>query len=336
MKVGPVNSLCQTDELSSPPDSSSFLPVPLTTLAVSRKLCVDLYIKPSNNQPPVLYRERRYPTSPDDFDRLAEQGVRLAYIPASQLGDYQRHLRSNLDDHLADEDIPATDRYAFLSEAGRDLLAECTCVENVEILVRTASSLGNQMVELIASHEMACWDLFSILRHDYRTYTHSFNVASYSLLLAKALGIRDEEELKEIALGGLLHDTGKLRIPSTLLCKKGRLTQAERVVIERHATDGFVQLSDRGDFSWGQLMMVYQHHERLDGSGYPVGKSGDEIHYLARLCAVVDVFEALTSRRPYRNPMLISEAFDFLGGAAGIGFDQEMVRCWNERINRRP
>ncbi len=146
----------------------------------------------------------------------------------------------------------------------------------------------------------ASWDLFTILRHDWRTYTHSFNVASYCLLLAKALGIHDEQELEEIALGGLLHDVGKLRMPATLLTKKGPLTKSERQVVERHPADGFKQLSDRGDLSWTQLMMVYQHHEKIDGTGYPVRITGEDIHIWARLWAAV-------RRAPAPRPLLLAK-----------------------------
>jgi HD-GYP domain-containing protein (c-di-GMP phosphodiesterase class II) len=118
-----------------------------------------------------------------------------------------------------------------------------------------------------------------------------------------------------------------------ILTKPGRLTDAEFDVIKQHPTTGFRRLAPRGDLTFGQLMMVYQHHERLDGQGYPVGSCDDEIHPWARLCAVADVFEAVTSHRPYRAPMSPAEAMQILEKQSGKGLETEMVRCWQSILN---
>ncbi len=84
----------------------------------------------------------------------------------------------------------------------------------------------------------------------------------------------------------------------------------------------------REDLSWGQLMMVYQHHERMDGKGYPVQSVDDEIHEWARICAVADVFHALTSKQPYRKASPITEALGFIEEQSGTHFGAEIVECW--------
>ena len=95
-----------------------------------------------------------------------------------------------------------------------------------------------------------------------------------------------------------------------------------------HPTLGLNQVAFRKDLVEGQLMMIYQHHERLDGNGYPVGVTGAEIHPWAKICAVVDVFEAITSHRPYRSPMDKSRAIDVLNQDCGLAFDPEVLACW--------
>jgi HD-GYP domain-containing protein (c-di-GMP phosphodiesterase class II) len=84
--------------------------------------------------------------------------------------------------------------------------------------------------------------------------------------------------------------------------------------------------------SFEQLMMVYQHHERFDGKGYPVGVQGEEIHPWARMLAVVDVFDAMTGTRPYRRPATAQEAMEYIGRSAGTHFDPEMVKCWKSTM----
>ena len=153
-------------------------------------------------------------------------------------------------------------------------------------------------------------------------------------MLAKALGIVDRQCLERIATGGLLHDLGKLEIPEAILTKEGKLTDQEFATIKRHPTIGFRKLCHRTDLDFAQLMMVYQHHERLDGKGYPVGVGTGEIHEWGRICAIADVFEALTSTRPYRAAMRPKAAFDIMDRQSTTGFDTEMYQCWKMTIQK--
>jgi HD-GYP domain-containing protein (c-di-GMP phosphodiesterase class II) len=127
--------------------------------------------------------------------------------------------------------------------------------------------------------------------------------------------------------GALLHDIGKRHLPHDLLNKAGKLTPQEMALMRQHPQKGFEELCQRSDLNWGQLMMVYQHHERLDGKGYPVQIGGDEMHPWAKICAVGDVFDALTSARPYRKPIEIESALEFFERRAGAAFDAEIVKC---------
>jgi len=327
-----MNSVAAEHELPWVNPKRAMTPIPLTTLSASTTLPVDLYIKGEADAPPLLYRQRDYPMSHEDIERLVSRGVRVAYITSQQLSNYQSYLRDNLETFLLDEEIPPVRRYEFLSETARDLLSTSFDHGNTEVLMQTTSKLGDQMVDMVVDRTLVASDMFSILRHDYKTFTHSFNTASFCLLLAKGLGITDADQLKRIAGGALLHDVGKLHIPSSILNKKSRLTDEERVVIRQHPNEGFMQLCDRKDLSEGQLMMVYQHHERLDGGGYPVGQSGEQIHYLARMCAVVDVFEAMSSHRPYRRAIPPRVVLEYLDMQSGRALDKEMVRCWGEQV----
>ncbi|OHB73414.1 MAG: hypothetical protein A2V70_11620 [Planctomycetes bacterium RBG_13_63_9] len=312
--------------------SHGFTTIPLTTLCASTSLPVDLYLKSRKDAPPVLYRQRQYPISHEDIERLVETGIRVAHVPTQQLPEYQLYLRENLDSFMVKEEIPPTQRYQFLSETARDLLHESFERGNTEVLIQTTSTLGDSMVDMVANHSLLTSELFSILRHDYETFTHSFNTASFCLLLAKGMGITNLDELKEVATGAMLHDVGKLHISNAILNKTTPLTDMERRVIPQHPRDGFIMLCQREGFSRGQLMMVYQHHERLDGSGYPVGQSGGGIHCLARFCAVVDVFDAMTSHRPYRRAVSVPKVLDYLDSQSRGALDKEIVRCWNTMI----
>ena len=131
------------------------------------------------------------------------------------------------------------------------------------------------------------------------------------------------------------HDVGKLEIADAILSKPGRLDDAEFEIIREHPRTGFRKLCRREDLNFGQLMMVYQHHERLDGKGYPVGITAEQIHPWAKVCTVVDVFEALTSNRPYRKAMSYSKAFEIMDRDSGLAFDPEMLKCWKSDMLTR-
>jgi HD-GYP domain-containing protein (c-di-GMP phosphodiesterase class II) len=161
-------------------------------------------------------------------------------------------------------------------------------------------------------------------------------VTVYCLLIAGQAGITDQGELAQIAGGALLHDIGKRHIPASVLNKSGRPTDEEWKLIREHPVSGFQELAERSDVSWGQLMMVYQHHEKLDGSGYPAGICGEEIHPWARICAVADVFDALTCQRPYRKAVPKADVCEHLSRHSGEWFEPELVTHWVHHVRNTP
>jgi HD-GYP domain-containing protein (c-di-GMP phosphodiesterase class II) len=240
-------------------------------------------------------------------------------------------LREHLEQWLRDDSLPLSMRAGALNEVLRDVLSESFAEGKADPIVAVARAMGAHAVQLLASVPVTFGDFIRVLYHDYATFTHSANVCYYSVLLASALGMK-ERELMEIAVGGLLHDLGKLQIDSRILLKEGSLEERERRQIRKHPSSGFQQLCRRDDISQGQLMMVYQHHERIDGRGYPVGVAGEEIHPWARLCTVADVFEALTSNRPYRRALSLEGALQIMTKTSGQAFDPEMLKCWTKIV----
>lgn len=280
----------------------------------------------------TLYRGPEVALESDDLTRLLQRGQTKLFVRAEDHTNYQTYLRENLDEVLGDESIEVSRRFASLNEVVRDVLATAFEQAEVDETVEQCQDLARHNVELICRDDAVESDLLGVMYHDYHTFTHSANVSFYCVMLAKALQISDHDTLTQIGTAGLLHDLGKLEIPENILCKKGRLDDAEFEVIQAHPRTGFEKLCHRDDLTFGQLMMVYQHHERLDGKGYPVGVVDGDIHEWARLCTVVDVFEALTSNRPYRAGMPIEEALTLMDRDSGVAFDVEMLECWKSTI----
>ncbi len=159
---------------------------------------------------------------------------------------------------------------------------------------------------------------------DHETSGHSFRVSLYAIALAKALDIRGEE-LKAIEWGSLLHDVGKMVVPDEILRKMGPLTDDEWHVMKQHPTWGFDMLAEVSFLQPAALDIIYSHHERWDGKGYPRGIAGEQIPLAARIFAVVDTFDAITSDRPYRRARSYQVAVNELQRVAGQQFDPKIV-----------
>jgi HD-GYP domain-containing protein (c-di-GMP phosphodiesterase class II) len=224
----------------------------------------------------------------------------------------------------------------MLKEATRTLLMNSLASKDVSQMLAVSANLGHDLVALISSQKNIMNDLLATLTHDYTTFTHITNVCTYCIVLAEAYGIRDQSQLIQIAQGGLLHDLGKCFIPPQILNKATRLTPEEEDLIRQHPVGGFNELCMRPEVSWGQLMMVYQHHERFNGGGYPVGLVGNEIHLWGRLCAVADVYDALTRDRPYRRGVAARQVLEYLDHESGRSFDEELTQCWIAILEKCP
>lgn len=168
-------------------------------------------------------------------------------------------------------------------------------------------------------------DLFAEIIDAKHAYTagHSHRVASYALKLARCLGYR-EEELQRLEIAGLLHDFGKIAVPRAVLDKPGRLDRKELEVVRRHPAWTIELLSGVSSLK-GLARDAGLHHERYDGKGYPYGLHDGEIPAGARIIAVADAFDAMTSNRPYQHTRTPDEAVQILSGGAGSQFDPEVV-----------
>ena len=187
---------------------------------------------------------------------------------------------------------------------------------------------------ILNSKEMLTIITDSFLYDEY-LYQHSFQVTLYSLAIAKELGY-PHKELKLIGIGAMLHDVGKLQIPTSILFKPGRLTDEEFETMKQHTTFGFDILRNLHSISLLVAHCAFQHHERLDGSGYPRGLVEKDIHPYAKILAIADVFDAVTSDRVYRNKMLPSEGIQLIESGSGKIFDKKCVEAFKRCIVHYP
>lgn len=198
------------------------------------------------------------------------------------------------------------------------------CVREYDI--DGCKEVAKLMVEEITSKSNLSLDLTDLRSYDDYTYAHSVNVAVYCGVIGMGMGM-DETDLGCLIIAGLLHDLGKQQIPEEILNKAGRLTQEEYLVMKSHARLSYEIIGERWDISARIKEAVLHHHENVDGSGYPDGLDGSEQTLFTKILHVADVYDALTSKRPYKEPYAPYEATEYLMGGCGILFDKEIVEA---------
>jgi len=174
--------------------------------------------------------------------------------------------------------------------------------------------------------------IISVESRDIYTAGHNFRVALYALRIAEEMGVSPEMR-RALVTGAIVHDVGKINIPNEILNKPGKLTEEERKIIESHPVRGY-QLCKNLGFMREELGIIRSHHERMDGQGYPDRLSGEQIPFLARIVAVADVYDALTSERAYRQAWSHEEAMYYLRTHRGTHFDPKVVDAWQEACDR--
>jgi len=191
-------------------------------------------------------------------------------------------------------------------------------------LEQQAKLLEGLLRDLRESYEATLDAMVSAIEsRDCETKHHCRRVQVYAVMLAQRLGV-SPEQLVDISYGALLHDVGKIGVPDAILLKPGKLTDSEWEVMRRHTIIGH-QMISRIKFLRGAALIVLHHHERWDGGGYPHGIVGEKIPLGARIFSIIDTFDAMTSRRPYKEALPIEHARKEIKRCAGTQFDPRIV-----------
>ena len=202
--------------------------------------------------------------------------------------------------------------------------------------INTIKTINEQLHDKNEELERAYLDTIGILRQtveakDPYTRGHSDRVSEYSVLIGKKLGL-DEKTLHILKIGGLFHDIGKIGIPDSILLKESKLSDEEYSQIKNHPMIGVHMLGDAAIFT-DILPIVKHHHERYDGRGYPSQLVGDDIPYVARIAAVADTFDAMTSKRSYRDSLPIDVVRAEIERCSGTQFDPNIAKVFLDIMN---
>ncbi len=243
-----------------------------------------------------------------------------------------------------DVDLSDTEGFEMELRTAKDIKGKAgTIISDIMLDVRmgkcmdssSAEKIVEAMVDSIFRNKDAITSLSMLKDYDHYTYGHSVNVCILSLALGRHIGL-DKQALMSLGLGALLHDTGKMRLKNSVLNKVGKLTEYEFEHIKEHSMLGASLLSECADIKEETIEVVLQHHERSDGSGYPHKLTSDDIHLYAKIVSIVDVYDAMTSRRIYKTKQCPTEVIKGIFALSGDHFDQKIVERFVQSVGIYP
>ena len=211
--------------------------------------------------------------------------------------------------------------------------------EGVQYLYRDTESTGfvdmtrsitDDLMKAIEDNEAIAVDISALKVSDEYTFKHSVDVATMSMIVSRQYGLPDEQ-IYEIGISGLLHDIGKSKIPNEILNKAGKLTDEEFALIKQHSLLGYQILKDKPELSNAIKLGVLQHHEKINGSGYPMGATEDKIHIFAKIIAVADIYDALVTERPYKKAFTPRDAVEMIMAMTGE-LDLKVMQSFLESV----
>jgi len=330
---------------------SSFFSISHQLITVGEPLNYDLYINSSaveGHEHFVKIFKKGGVLTPDDPSAFQAKYRRL-YVSESQRGSYLKSLCK-----VAGK--KETEKSTVLKESAIQYLGTLfdpkreVTVEVLNQAMAGCRDVIEGLVDVLQGYKVdQLQDLIGKLSfHDFYTYDHSINVSMYSIVISRALNpTATREEIINAGFGGLLHDLGKIKIPTQIINKAGKLTPEEFEEIKKHPALGHAMLSMSGlkpppgirvDLL---LKVIYEHHENYNGTGYPNQVAGEEIHVNARICAVADFFDAITTKRSYHSALSIDEALALMKESAGKKIDPKIFEAFTHQtknfdFTRRP
>ena len=237
-----------TPSLNSAQPASGYMTVQVEMLRRLPRSIVDLYVQYEAEREPVLYYRAGSPLEADQAPRLMESGVRQVLVRSDEFYRFASNLLDTVDSLADDEAIPAGERFAALQLAMAVEIEHAAHLVDSGPYVAVADKVGRELTSLLVNNNVLPRDLFRLARHDFLTFTHITNVASYGVIFAERLGLCHGSQFEPLAKAAILHDIGKRFIPASILQKPAKLDPEERAIIETHPQRGYEELCGRAGY----------------------------------------------------------------------------------------
>lgn len=297
-----------------------YLKIRVAAMVPNKTTTFDLYVL--INSKFICYLRAGDSLDQDKIDRLASSKTDVFFIKEADKQAFKNYVH----DRVMDMTLSSAEKAVILKESSYALVEELYENPDVEKALNDSKEIITNFVEFMGQESDAIVNLISLSSHDFYTYNHSLDVSIYSLGLGKLLGY-NKQDLEELGRGALFHDLGKRMVDPAIICKTGPLNDVEWAQMQQHPVFGLKILNDIANISDEIKACTFEHHENFLGNGYPQGLDGEDIHPMARIVAITDCYDALTTKRSYNQPMHPRDALNFMMEKLGKKFDPEFLRA---------
>lgn len=252
----------------------------------------------------------------------------LFHVPEPQREDYKRYVFERMNESGLAPSVKAS----ILRESSMTLVEEIFEDPDVERALQDSKEVITHFIDFMEAEPEGMAQLISLSSHDFYTYNHSLDVSIYALGLGGMLGYA-RADLVELGRGAIFHDIGKRNVNVNIIRKKGPLDEVEWAQMKKHPQFGLTILMEHG-CSESMVACCFEHHESFLGNGYPQQLTGPEIHPMARICAITDTYDALTTKRSYNEPMVPADALTFMTTKLAGRYDSDMLKALHSALFR--
>jgi len=257
-------------------------------------------------------------------EKIEKLKLRDLYVLTKDHPLYERDTQGYIAKIISDITVSTILKSEIIHDMATDTINELFSGEVSKAKIDRADELVNDTIQLILNDDLAARAMLGVTSYDYYTYTHCVNVSIYALGFGAYLKL-DQKKLNILGRAGILHDLGKERIPNDIVNKNGRLTDDEFKIMKNHPTYAVDILRELGETNQLILDTIEQHHEKLDGSGYPKGLKANEIYILSQIITIADIFDALTTRRSYKDALTTFEALSIMRNKMTAELNEHLV-----------
>lgn len=293
-----------------------------------------IYLPSAGGGLPVLYREEAAGMGMPDFERMQAGGMDALLIHTEDVHKCERLVEARLGELLQSPDVPVVEKAGVLNAVGtavaRDLIGDHGDPVQID---RVLGYVNNGIDGLFTDPTISGYVL-RMAEHERTIASHLMLVSVMATMLGVEVYGEDCEALRDLGVAGMLHDLGKLAISPKILQKSTPLTHDESLMIQQHPVEAVRLIGENPNVSQAARQMILQHHERIDGQGYPVGVSGPDLSTGSRILAIVDSFHAMLGRQLHRPAQTAAEANRTIERQAGKHFDPDLVACWVALFSR--
>lgn len=298
-------------------DALKYFKIRVGTILPNRAIPFDLYVQINTKM--IHYVRGGESLSKEKIAKLDRADV--FYIREDQRQLYKNFIFGQLNEEGLEPGVKA----AILRESSMTLAEEIFEQPDVEKALNDSRELITQFIDFMEKEPEGMANLISLSSHDFYTYNHSLDVGIYSLGLGQVAGYT-KEDLIELGRGALFHDIGKRNVPVDIICKQGPLTDVEWAQMQKHPQFGLKILNEYG-VSEAMKACCFEHHESFLGNGYPQQLNGPDIHPMARIVAITDTYDALTTKRSYNEPKTPIDALEFMKNKLSGRYDPDLLEA---------